>query len=196
MERLGLLAIKNVILKDHTYLRIGDIVQVGVKTVNGIDLPILDYVEDAHDPLLDFYNLNGAQRYGNVYLGDNLAMIEHGLEHSILAKHSSNASSKDVRYMTQQFNQHKPSEYQTSSNQNFFNIKAKKFIKLANGKIKIVLLLVDHQTKETKWAYRIFSYWQNQALESFKKNIKDATTVRGVVESSGWIKYLYPVNKK
>lgn len=192
MERLDLPKIPQVILDDHTYLRVGDIIQGGVEPHGKIEVPIMAVIESQTDPLLNLYNLSGAHCYGNVLLGDNLSMVERNEQQRIIAQHSHHATEHQLATLKHRL---KRANSMPSKNlEHYYNIVASKTQPTSNGSMRVMLLLTDHQAGTTNWCYRTFKPDQKNTFDNFMHNAKKHQTLYGQVTTSGWIKYLYPCN--
>lgn len=189
MERLNLPKIEQVVLDDQTYLRVGDIIQTGFDRVGDVNVPIMTAIESQTDPLLNLYNLSGSHCYGNVLAGDDIDQVEAAEQQAAIAAAKRQTANQTVRQLetnVQQAKSQTPAEPE-----HYYNVLAKRTDKY-NDHIKVLVLLYEHRTKQTTWCRRTFNLHQTQTLQNFQRNIQVHRTVRGVVKSDGWIKYLYP----
>lgn len=189
MERLNLPKIEQVVLDDQTYLRVGDIVQTGFDRVGDVDVPIMAAIESQTDPLLNLYNLSGSHCYGNVLAGDDINQVEATEQQAAIAAAKRQIANQTVQQLETNLQPAKPQTPVES--EHYYNVLAKRTDKY-NDHIKVLVLLYEHHTKQTTWCRRTFNLHQTQTLQNFQRNIQVHRTVRGVVKSDGWIKYLYP----
>lgn len=193
LDRDSLFTFKNIVLDDHTYLRVGDIIQTDEVIDRGIAFPVLDAIESPTDPLVYQVRLENAHRFGNIFLGDDLDTVQQRVNEDIKVEHRKTfyptkteiAADDLAKQLSDNQDRPKKAEHQ------FYTVDALGFKPVDHG-ILASVLVTSHQTKKTFWAHKVFTVKQQRALYMFKQKITRGTHVFGEISDNGWIKYIRP----
>ena len=196
LKREYLYTFKNIILANHSYLRVGDIVQTDARTEKGIKFPVLDVIESEHDPIVSLMNLNGAPYYGNVLLGDDVEQIQDRIDADIKAQHLDIFEPTPIQQAAKKLSRRLAQNHQQKADKpqndlQFYNVLSITYKPVRQG-ILVSVLLLSHASKQTLWAQKIFRRYQARSLESFKTRVYRGLQVYGTVTPQGWFKYLKP----
>lgn len=196
LKREYLYTFKNIVLANHSYLRVGDIVQTDARTEKGIEFPVLDVVESEHDPLVNLVNLNGAPYYGNVLLGNDLKQVQDRVNADIKAQHLDIFEPTPIQRTAKELNRRLAKNHQQETDKpqhdmQFYNVLSLAYKPVRQG-ILVSALLLSHANKQTLWAQKIFRRYQARSLEGFKTCVHRGQQVYGIVTPQGWFKFLKP----
>lgn len=164
----------DIITENHTYLRVGDIVQSNVNVIHGIEFPIFDVIMDENDPLLRLNNLSGCKVYGNVYNGDSVDGIQQKSDEYIKYIHPEifsaygHKKTHEREYNAQLNACLQAAKPQQKNTNKYFLVLSQKIYNAQFGK-EVICLFENLNTKETLWVSKYFSYKRGRELQAFLK---------------------------
>lgn len=225
MRRDFLYPFKHIVLSNHEYLRVGDIIQIDqYRTPAGQTIPVVDAIESPTDPLIYQMNLNDSPYYGNIFCGDSLKQIQTQLANEALRQTPQPAPVAKTM-VTQPVPavgqcQEQTSLKQTAKKSSLIDDLNRRLHKVSvinqaqradpnlrefkvlfvnfkhmNGGILMMGMFQDEETRGKIWGKKFFKFADRQQLNNYQKFVKPHYHVAGKIGDGAWIRYLKPHNQ-
>lgn len=201
-KRDALPAISNFYVKKDgatVAMKPGDIVAFDQKEMYNVEMPVLDVIGDATDPILFTGRLSNApQWFGNIYDGDSVDQLQKQNDQQLIDENPQAQSDKMLADAAKELNHKAAIAHAAKPKKShlYFNVINISYKDIEHGKL-VSVLVTDHQTRQTFWIKKRFGLTQSNQLKNFYHNIKRGEQVYGELEpNSEWFKYLYPCHQK